>query len=230
MDQVGHTEHSGAGSFVTDAIAPEDRVGVKALVLASCALVLGVVPNLVNFTSVPVFAIWALSIVMAFIAIGLAFIGMTRRAARQRIALVALIVALVSIPGSTVSLLHSLLVPAGNPVQQETAEGMRVTVKVLDSFDGYIGVGVEVENAGTTTLRFSDDDYDVFPSSGASCELPFGPLPPSGEIDGYPINAGFPSSLEPGETATTGFCIDANFVPSVARVISLNGGTLEFKL
>jgi hypothetical protein len=89
---------------------PRNRVAVVALVFASCALLTGVVPNIVNFTSVPVLASWGLAILAAFTAIVLAF---------------------VSIPGSTVS----LLLRAGNAVQQETAEGMRVTVKVLENFD-----------------------------------------------------------------------------------------------
>lgn len=209
---------------------PRNGVAVAALVLASLSLLVGVLPALVNFRLLPVFDSWGLAILFAVTASVLAFIGITRRQTRQRIATIALVAALVSLPGSTFSLLYFLLFPARHSMQQETAEGMRVTVKVLDSFDGYIGVGVEVENAGTSTLRFSEDDSDVFPNQGGTWQLPFGPLPENGQVDGYPINREFPSSLNPGEIAATGFCIDANFFPAVAGVISLNGGTLEFKL
>jgi hypothetical protein len=116
----------------------------------------------------------------------------------------------------------------GEPATQETPEGMRATIQILDRFDGYLSVGLRIENLASAPLRFEDDDYDVIGGSGGPVwSTVFGPAPDTGEVKGYDVTQ-LPGSIAVGAAASTVFLVDENFDRAVITVTSLNGGAVTF--
>lgn len=114
------------------------------------------------------------------------------------------------------------------PIEKESAGGMRVTAELLEQFDGYCGVGVRVDNAGTDTLRFPNNDIEVFQGSGwVEWNLPFQDIEPGADVRGYAVDAEFPSALEPGTVATDAFVVNCDDNSFTLTVIS-NSGSAAF--
>lgn len=112
---------------------------------------------------------------------------------------------------------------------QRTAQGMVATAEVLDRFDGYLSVGLRVENTSDEPLLFeADDDLVIGGAGGPDWSLPFGPRPESGVVDGYALEADWPPELSPGAVATTAFLMDENSDEAVLTVTSINGGSVTF--
>jgi hypothetical protein len=110
-----------------------------------------------------------------------------------------------------------------------TPQGMTATAEILDQFDGYLSVGLKVENTSDTPLLFkADDDMVIDDAGGPDWSLPFGPRPASGKIDGYALEGEWPTELSPGAVATTAFLMDENYEKAVLTVSSINGGSITF--
>ena len=106
---------------------------------------------------------------------------------------------------------------------------MTATAEILDQFDGYLSVGLQVENTSDTPLMFeADDDLVIDGAGGPDWSLPFGPRPVSGKIDGYALEEEWPIELSPGAVATTAFLMDENYEKAVLTVSSINGGSITF--
>jgi len=112
---------------------------------------------------------------------------------------------------------------------QATPQGMTGTAEILNRFDGYLSVGLRVENTTDKPLLFeADDDLVIDGVGGPDWSLPFGPRPESGEINGYALEKEWPTELRPGAVATTAFLMDENYEKAVLTVSSINGGSITF--
>jgi hypothetical protein len=106
---------------------------------------------------------------------------------------------------------------------------MTGTAEILDRFDGYLSVGLKVENTSDRPLLFeADDDQVIKGAGGPDWSLPFGPRPATGKIDGYALEEEWPTELSPGAVATTAFLMDDNHEEAVLAVSSINGGLITF--
>ena len=113
----------------------------------------------------------------------------------------------------------------------ETTENLRISAEEITYSDGYCGVGVQIENVSTTAIEFTPNDLSVFNGADSiEWDLPFGG--PAGSVTtehrGYAIGE-FPTTLEPGSTATDAFVVyckeDSEFTIKVA---SLAGDSATF--
>ncbi|MFB9309897.1 hypothetical protein ACFFRL_11935 [Agromyces hippuratus] len=115
----------------------------------------------------------------------------------------------------------------------ETTENLRISAEEIRYSDGYCGVGVQIENVSTTVIEFSPNDLSVFNGADSiEWDLPFGG--PAGtvttEYRGYAVGE-FPTTLEPGATATDAFVVyckeEREFTIKVASFAG-DGATFEF--
>lgn len=81
-----------------------------------------------------------------------------------------------------------------------------------------------MENAGTDTLRFPNNDIEVLQGSGwVEWNLPFRDIEPGADVRGYVVDAEFPSALEPDAVATDAFVVNCDDNPFTLTVISDSG-------
>lgn len=114
----------------------------------------------------------------------------------------------------------------------KTTDNLRISAEEIRySLDGYCGVGVQVENVSTTAIEFTPNDLSVFNGADSiDWDLPFGGPADSvtTEHRGYAVGE-FPTTLEPGATATDAFVVyckeERDFTIKVA---SLDGDSATF--